>query len=70
MVWYVAFIALLNLVVGFAMGVCMSPFRGPNRSTPVSSAAGSTSYDEFDENDEYYSDEHYEESAYEAAVAE
>ena len=71
MVWYVALVAVLNIGLGYALAVYVAAARERNLSTD--SAAESTSYEEFDDGDEYYSDEHdvaaVEETEFESAIA-
>jgi hypothetical protein len=70
MVWYVAFIAILNIGLGYALANYLSGVCRRNSSTI--SLRESTSDQDLDD-DEYYSDDQYDEdmevAALEAAVA-
>jgi hypothetical protein len=70
MVWYVAFIAVLNIGLGYALANYLSAVRRRNSSANLLDASTS---DQVLEDNEYYSDEQYDEdledAELEAAVA-
>jgi hypothetical protein len=72
MVLYVAFIAILNLGLGYALAVYLGGVRG--RAASNEAAADKTSYSDDYESNEYESDESYddfaeEEEEFEPAVS-
>jgi hypothetical protein len=68
MILYVAFIALLNIGLGYGLAVYVAAVRA--RSTPLSAEHQPASDDEFDEGDDYYSDEHYDDEPLDDAEVE
>jgi hypothetical protein len=61
MVLYVAFIAILNLALGYALAVYLGGVQGGAASTRA--AANETSYSDDCESDQYESDDSYEDFA-------